>query len=109
MSETKKSLIGIEKIKILNKKGIKASVILQIGGLFSISGIFIRESSGGDLWVSYPSYKGSDGKYYRYVYPTKEAFEKKTHEKLNALIIDYYKKEAAKEPVNPATDLTLPF
>lgn len=102
MAETKKSLFGIEKIRLLNSGNLRASVTLIFGGIFSISGIFIRESSRG-LWVSYPSYKGNDGKYYRYVYPTKVAFDNKTHEKIDAAIIDAYKKKLS-DTVTPAVN-----
>lgn len=102
MAETKKTLFGIGKIKLLNSGDLKASVTLVFGGIFNISGIFIRESSNG-LWVSYPSYKGHDGKYYRYVFPTKEAFDKKTHEKIDAAIIEEYKKKLA-ESGTPAVN-----
>lgn len=103
MSETKKTLLEIGNIKLLNSGNLKASVTLVLGGIFNISGIFIRESSNG-LWVSYPSYKGHDEKYYRYVYPTKVAFDKKTHEKIDAAIIDAYKKKLA-ESGTPAVNV----
>lgn len=91
MSEEKK-LLKITKMKGVNKGACKASVSLEIAGVFNLYGLFIMEGSNG-LWLSYPSYKGTDGKYYRYIYP----LNKEISDTIEKAVIDHYLKTVKKD------------
>lgn len=86
--------VGIVKSKKAQKQGLRAMVSITINGEYAIRSIQVREAlSGknkGDLYVSFPQYKGSDDEYYNIFLPiTAEA-----REELITAILEAYEDEA---------------
>ena len=56
-------------IEVLRAKQVKETYAfdLKVNGV-TIYGCWLRESKNGNNFVSFPSYKGNDGKYYSHVY-----------------------------------------
>lgn len=86
--------IGLVKSKKANKNGLLAMVSVTINGEYAIRSIQIRETlkgkNKGDIYVSFPQYKGSDDEWYNIFLPiTAEARE----ELINA-ILEAYEEES---------------
>ena len=86
--------IGIVKSKKAQKQGLRAMVSITINGEYAVRSIQVRESQSGvnkgELYVSFPQYKGSDDKYYNIFLPiTAEA-----RESLIEQILEAYEEEA---------------
>ena len=72
--------VSMVKSKKAQKNGLKAMVSITINGEYVVRSIQIREAQSGknkgDLYVSFPQYKGSDDEYYNIFLPiTAEARE----------------------------------
>ena len=90
-TEIKVSMI---KSKKAQKNGLKAMVSITINGEYAVRSIQVREAQSGtnkgELYVSFPQYKGSDDKYYNIFLPiTAEA-----RESLIEQIIEAYEDES---------------
>lgn len=86
--------VGLVKSKKAKKNGLLAMVSITINGEFAVRSIQVREAlkgkNKGDIYVSFPQYKGSDDEWYNIFLPiTAEA-----REELIKAILEAYEEEA---------------
>lgn len=86
--------VGLVKSKKAKKKGLLAMVSVTINGEYAVRSIQVREAlkgkNKGDIYVSFPQYKGSDDEWYNIFLPiTAEA----RIELINAILEAYEEAE----------------